>query len=205
MERWIKQISNVEERVLGRIIEVWPNCQARFSTHDHEDPITRHLVKLLRQRTRKDPFTIDIQVEEIDPYDLENDVILGRVDIKVRFNWDDDVALIYECKRLNTVNENGKWESLATPYVTNGMMRFVDCQYGREVHVGGMLGYILDGDILKAKTSIDRAISNNTGTLMMTKTSETSMLVNNIMCFMTKHNRVNCFTPFTIHHNLLGL
>jgi hypothetical protein len=68
--------------------------------------------------------------------------------------------LAYECKRLNVTTKTGK-ATLATRYVTEGLHRFVTEQYAEALPIGGMLGYVLDGDCDSALTSVHAAIDTN--------------------------------------------
>lgn len=68
--------------------------------------------------------------------------------------------MAYECKRLNVIN-GGSRSSLATLYVTQGMMRFLTEQYAEQLPVGCMLGYVLDGDVPFARSRIADAIGGH--------------------------------------------
>src|SRR5262249_9170934 len=58
-----------------------------------------------------------------------------------------------EAKRLNA-RVNGVMTSLADEYLKEGMQRFVSGKYSRHVHHGGMLGYVLDGEVPRAMSSV---------------------------------------------------
>jgi len=45
-------------------------------------------------------------------------------------------------------------------YVVNGMARFVSGQYARAVRHGGMLGYVLDGDIAGAIANVESNVQS---------------------------------------------
>ena len=118
-------------------------------TSTRENPITEQLCRLLRMnRTSCDlPFQIHTQMVELDPSAGEDQ---GRMDIVfLPMVPREDIYFCLECKRLNLPN-NGSVRSLASEYITHGMMRFVRGQYGLQVRHGGMLGYVLDGNIASA-------------------------------------------------------
>lgn len=83
----------------------------------------------------------------------------GIIDIAVLVDWERGRYLAYECKRLNVIN-NASRSSLATVYVTQGMMRFLTEQYAEHLPVGCMLGYVLDGDVPFAQARIAGAIGS---------------------------------------------
>ena len=111
-----------------------------------EDSVTLALCwSLLQQRdARESQFRIIPQVVELDPLAA---TIRGRMDI-IFFPRDGDESIYFclECKRLNVVH-HGRVRSEASQYVAEGMLRFVSGKYARAVHDGGMLGYVLNGDI----------------------------------------------------------
>ncbi len=55
----------------------------------------------------------------------------------------------------------GSRSSLATVYVTQGMMRFLTEQYAEQLPMGCMLGYVLDGDVPFANSRIVCAIGSH--------------------------------------------
>ena len=57
-------------------------------------------------------------------------------------------------------------------YVTDGMQRFIDRKYSPEVRHGGMLGYVLDGDITRAINNIANCIRRHHGKLRMAAPGE---------------------------------
>lgn len=63
----------------------------------------------------------------------------------------------FECKRLN-VRKGNRRSSLATEYVDEGLVRFVDDKYAAGLHAGGMIGYVMDGDLPAAGRSVQRSV-----------------------------------------------
>ena len=58
-------------------------------------------------------------------------------------------------------------KSLVDEYVKEGMQRFVDGTYSRHVQHGGMLGYVLDGDVARAMKNVLKNIQDNGSLLGM--------------------------------------
>lgn len=90
---------------------------------------------------------------------------LGRTDLIFLFStgarkpWP---YFVIESKRLHVSFDSG-WQSLISEYVTGeqGMMCFVKERYARELASGGMLGYVFDGDINRARASVAGTIEKN--------------------------------------------
>lgn len=66
---------------------------------------------------------------------------------------------VIEAKRLHVSFPSG-WQSLVPEYVTGhqGMMCFIVGRYARDLASGGMLGYVFDGELEKAKSSVSASI-----------------------------------------------
>jgi hypothetical protein len=94
---------------------------------------------------------------ELDPVAGEHQ---GRLDIVFSpLVPREDIYFCLECKRLN-VCEAGGVRPYFAEYVQYGMFRFVRGQYARSVRFGGMIGYVLNGDIAGAMAGVEGNISN---------------------------------------------
>lgn len=90
---------------------------------------------------------------------------LGRTDVMFLFStgarkpWP---YFVIESKRLHVKFPSG-WKSLVSEYVTGdqGMMCFIAQRYAKDLTSGGMLGYVFDGDVEKARDSVATAILKN--------------------------------------------
>lgn len=110
-----------------------------------EVPITRIARKAMK-RMKRDLGLTNLEVAgeiEIDDMKTDGADLLGRIDITLKFlrqfgNEDDFVCV--ECKR---VGAGSAFSQLNTRYVTEGVVRFVNCQYAAGHAWGFMLGYVL--------------------------------------------------------------
>ena len=92
---------------------------------------------------------------------------VGYVDVGILFSVGlEEVCLFIECKRLNV---NGA--SLATEYVSKGMMRFVTGQYAPDLPIGAMIGYVMDGQVPEALDSVIRQIRSHLPALRCAESS----------------------------------
>jgi len=69
---------------------------------------------------------------------------------------------VIESKRLHVTFSSG-WQSLISEYVTGdqGMMCFIVGRYASDLASGGMLGYVFDGKVEKARSSIGVCVEAN--------------------------------------------
>lgn len=187
--------------VLTLVYEAW-NRIAKPSADEHEDHTSIRLyAAMLSGKDRNvHPFLIRYQDVEIDT-DIAKET--GRKDI-VFFPPanDEDIYFCLESKRLNA-RVKGVMKSLADEYVKEGMQRFVDARYSRCVHHGGMLGYVLDGDVKRAMSNVSKNICSNRVSLRMDSRGdwiESSVRRDDSQAKETTHRRVSGTQPFRIHH-----
>jgi hypothetical protein len=162
VQGWVDNFVSFDDRFLERIAAAWPECMAVLPEQPGEDDITINLVDRLAKDVvvRRLCHWVEYQFE---PFGLAADgskYSKGIIDIAVLFDWERERYLAYECKRLNVIN-GGTRASLATAYVTEGMMRFITEQYAEHLPVGCMLGYVLDGDVPFAQERIASAIGGH--------------------------------------------
>jgi hypothetical protein len=110
--------------------------------------------------------------------------------------------LAYECKRLNVVS-NGKKSSLATPYVADGLSRFISEQYAEKLPVGCMLGYVLDGDLSGAQSKIYAAINTKKSHIGLKASPVQDQPVGAARRFFSHHLRPANGHEIEIRHALL--
>ena len=167
-----------------------------------EDPITEDLCRCLRQnRNSRDlPFQIQIQLVELDPAAGEDQ---GRMDIVfVPMVNREDIYFCLECKRLNVVKD-GKVRPYTSEYLTHGMLRFINGPYAARVSQGGMLGYVLDGNVAEAIRNVDGLMQKRHRELGMNppgKFASSSILSSDFRVKETMHSRPGNLDNFTIHH-----
>ncbi len=199
---WTSRFISVDERLLERIAAVWPACLAVLPSIPEEDTITFNLVHLLG----KDPVVrsichwIEFQFEPSGTYPSGRKYSKGKIDIAVFLDWERECYVAYECKRLN-VTHGRKRSSLATVYVTEGMMRFMTDQYAEGLPSGCMLGYVIDGDTAFAMNRLTHAITSHKplGLVIGPTTIEP---IQYITRFLTTHSRITSM-PLELRHALL--
>ena len=157
---WGDRFRSFDARFLERVTAVWHRCIDRLPKHPDEDTITINLVDLLQS----DPDVlrqfhwIEFQYEPFGHTAEGAAYSTGSVDMAVFLNQDRDIYLAYECKRLNDVRKDGR-RSLASTYVKDGLSRFVVERYAQGLPLACMLGYVLDGDLEYAESSVRARIA----------------------------------------------
>ena len=170
-----------------------------------EVPITRKLCHQLRQSKNRAqlPFRIDPESSVLGDDGEET----GRLDLRFSHGHNENVYFSIECKRLRVILKTGVIAKRSSEYVKEGMCRYFNGQYAVGLNRGGMLGYVMDGDISKAKVNVAEAIHRHRTELMMAPSSSVKE-----SCIFPEDDRMfdTCHTQppgerFLIHHLLLAM
>ena len=202
--KWAERFRTLDIRFLERVVAVWPKCTAALPSQPPEDTITIGLVNLLL----KDPGArrlfhwLEFQFEPFGFTDDGTAYSKGRIDMALILDGERERYLAYECKRLNVVYD-GRRSSLATPYVKEGLVRFVTEQYAENLSVGCMLGYVMDGDVEAAETRIHAAIDNQRPRIGLTAGPETDRSIGEAKRFSSRHLLAGSGQEIEVRHALL--
>jgi hypothetical protein len=165
---WLDSFSpGLIPQIIELVLTSWDAFE-KPGRNEKEVPITRRFRSFLKRRKnalRELPVRIDRESVEDDPDSGEE---RGRIDIRFTegYSCREEVYFAFECKRLNVPTRTG-CRSLAREYVVQGMMRFVTAQYAAGLEHGGMIGYVLDGNVSNALVAVDRSITSTGRALMM--------------------------------------
>jgi hypothetical protein len=193
-------------QILNLVVESW-QAMPSPAPDEKEDNITIALCRILTQnRTARGlMFQIRTQVVELEPMPGEE---LGRLDIAfIPLVPREDIYFCLESKRLNALI-NGQRRALAAEYVQFGMSRFVTGQYSKAVRHGGMIGYVLDGNVTNATTNVEANIRQRFQQLCMIAPG--AFLVSTVLsgderARETQHQRAHETSLFHIHHLFMGV
>jgi hypothetical protein len=200
-EEWHDLLESQVPVILGLVIETWESMPPPCG-NELEDTVSEALCRSLRlsRAARELPFRIDTQMVELDPAAGEDQ---GRMDIAFSpLAPREDIYFCLECKRLN-VREADRIRPYFAEYVQFGMFRFVCGQYSRSVRFGGMLAFVLDGDVAAAVAGVERNISDHHPDLGMTAPGKFRSSVarpNDARVWETEHRRGADIEIFLIHH-----
>jgi hypothetical protein len=202
---WAARFVTVDERILARIVAVWPNCLAILPTNPSEDTITINLVHLLSNDAvvRRICHWVDYQFE---PFGLDAAGFAfskGKIDMAIILDGERTRYLAYECKRLNVTTSSGK-QTLANRYVKEGLIRFVTEQYAEALPVGAMLGYVLDGNADAAMTSVHASIEAEKVGVALKEGPVSLSPIGLAKRFRTSHTRSGSKPLIEVRHAMLS-
>lgn len=201
---WASHFNSIDERLMERIAALWPQCLAVLPTNPEEDKITINLRSLLVKdaEARRIFYYLDYQFE---PEGFTADGLAfskGQIDLAVLLDQGCTHYLAYECKRLNVQN-GGTRQSLATRYVNEGVKRFITEQYAEGLPVGCMLGYVLDGDVPFAISSVRTAVEANKSGIALSAGPDGMVALDIAERFSTDHVRPGSGSLIHVRHSLL--
>jgi hypothetical protein len=203
---WADLIDPIVPDILDLVIATWEQMPVP-AADEKEDEITVGLCRALRQnRTARNlMFQIQTQLVELEPASGED---LGRQDIVfIPLVPREDIYFCLESKRLNVLKE-GKLRTYASEYVTRGMIRFVTGQYSKAVRHGGMIGYVLNGNVSQAITNVESSIQTHHAALCMTAPGaleSSTVLKSDARARETRHQRTHETVLFRIHHLFMSV
>lgn len=201
---WTERFRSLDILFLQCVVAVWPICLGRLPSQPHEDKITINLVNILTKdpQARRLFHWIEFHYEPFGHTPQGAAYSKGEIDIALFLDRDRERYLAYECKRLNVVH-NGKKSSLATPYVMEGLKRFVTEQYAENLPVGCMLGYVLDGNVQVAQSKIHEAIKIKKSDIRLTAGPIQDQPFRIVKRFFSRHIRPVSGREIEIRHSLL--
>ena len=201
---WVSHFTSIDDRLLARIIAVWPQCLSVLPPSPEEDAITFNLRSILTKdaEARLIFYHLEYQFEPegFTPEGLA--FSKGKIDLAVLLDQGCTRYLAYECKRLN-VHFSGSRQSLATPYVNEGVKRFITEQYAEGLPVGCMLGYVLDGDTAFALGRVHAAIETNKVDVGLAGGPTATAAIGLVQRFSTDHVRPGSRDAIHVRHSFL--
>jgi hypothetical protein len=180
----------------------------------HPTELENDLTDRLRDKLDRDPILRTRPVElfrEVPLYDRRRarQRQLGRTDLLFLYSTGNRKPWPYyaiESKRLHVTFPTG-WQSLISEYVTGnqGMLCFITERYAAGLTSGGMLGYVFDGDIGKARSSVNAMIEENHERLKcaISRLQASSIMRGENQITESVHSLP--YRSFTIHHLFLSV
>ena len=201
---WADRFRSLDVRFLQCVVAVWPRCLAVLPDQPGEDTITINLVDILSKdaNARRLFHHLAYQHEPFG-YTAEGTAYSkGKIDMALLLDQERERYLAYECKRLNVVHK-GKRSSLATPYVMDGLVRFVTQKYAENLPIGCMLGYVLDGNVPAARIKVHAAINAKKCHIALIVEPKDEQSLGMVKCFSSRHLRAANGQEIEIRHALL--
>ena len=204
-QAWINRFRTYDRKFLQGVMRVWRAAISALPHDPEEDAITAALVfKLRRDPKTRTLFHYDFQHPPIRLTDEGRVEGYGqRIDLAAVVDQERNTYIAYECKKLNVLGADGARRSQAGAYVRDGMMRFVTEEYGRDLPVGCMLGYVMDGDVGWAYARVVAAVMSHKRALGLQGRPNHAPPIGVARRFVTKHMRKD--RRLEMHHALLPL
>lgn len=201
---WLDHFRRYDERLLERICVILPACIAALGDNPQEDDITLNLVGRfhhdagVRRLFHHWEFHFEPHSKGADGAYFSK----GQIDFAVFWDLDRERYLAYEAKRLNVKSRSGT-TSLATPYVKEGVVRFVTEQYSQGLPLGCMLGYVLDGNLGVIPGKLKKALNDNQTLVGLVSGPTALPSIGSSHRFETDHDRQNDGGRINIRHALV--
>ena len=166
-EQWRDLLDSLVPDIVNVILAAWATMPP-IAQDAKEDPVSEELCR--RLRAAKDlselPLQVRPQIVELDS--AAAGVDQGRIDIVfLPLVPDEAIYFALECKRVNVRQADGSIRRYFSEYVTQGLTRFVTGQYSHAVRHGGMLAFVLDGDVDAAIAGILKNVLDKRDVLRM--------------------------------------
>lgn len=128
------------------------------NTNDLEPKIAGCLSRAMRKEKNSRPGLKRIRIEnEVGTLRSSESIEPeGRIDIKIIYSFDEAEYFGMECKRISSTKPD---RDLATKYVRNGVLRFVEEIYSPGHEWGAMLGFVIDNKIHENIKLVEERIS----------------------------------------------
>ena len=198
---WLNLLDSQVPAILDLVVDTLERISAP-AANELEDSITNRLCAALQNHPSREsyPFHIRSQTVILEP-ELGTEV--GRMDIAfLPFVPSDNIYFCLECKRLNVASGGGVRADFMA-YVRYGMLRFVTGQYANSVRHGGMLGYVLNGDVTGAIAGVAgniRTLHQDLGMIAPGSFQASSIRPADAMARETDHQRSGSSGSILIHH-----
>ncbi len=190
--RWMAEFRRRDSLFLRCVIRIWRTAVARLPSNPEpeEDAITKALVDaLVVDEVARRRFYCDYKFVPIG-WGPKGEVTEDQyIDMAMIVGNDRRTYLAYECKKLNVPHKDGARRSQAGDYVKDGMMRFVTEKYAKDLPIGCMLGYVMDGDMKFARASINTAMVSRRPALGLQGQPTDVSPIGVARRFVTKHVR----------------
>lgn len=192
-------------KILKLVLLCWEDITGIVES-EREERITGRLQSCINRRNAEQdylPFRVNVEHSLTDP---QTGAETGRIDLLFSHGYRVDVYFAFECKRLR-IPYQSRVAANADQYVgEEGMMCFISGQYANGLTKGGMLGYVMDGNVCQAVKSVRKAIDRERGKLKLTSGSSleiSSLLPQNPNVKMTSHHLPGRL--LTLHHMFLAV
>lgn len=190
--KWLAEFKGYDARFIERVCQILPETIQTLGQNPEEDDITHNL----RMRFHHDDvlrrmfYSWETQFEPPGLTPSGKYAREGIIDLVLFWDQDPSRYLAYEAKRLNATMPSG-FQPLSGKYVSDGLARYVSEKYAEGLPFGGMLGYVLDGDLPAASDRISRVLESKSQKLALCCLPGSLPNIGSALRFQTRHVRRN--------------
>jgi hypothetical protein len=157
-DQWHGLLDSLVPDIVDLIVTAWDSMPP-IAPDSREDPVSDELCKRLRAAKQLADLPLQIRPQIVELDSAAEDVKQGRIDIVfLPLVPDESIYFALECKRVNARKAGKKIRRYFSEYVTEGLMRFITGQYSHAVRHGGMIAFVLDGDVKSAMEGVVKNI-----------------------------------------------
>lgn len=152
--------------ILATLISAWDRMP-KPTRRTIETQITRRYGVFVRQEKcrRGLPFRVHVEHSLTDPVTFEE---AGRIDLCLQpGSHDEELYFAFECKRLRVPYGKTLSNNISAYVGKVGMGCFVTGQYAAGLPHGGMIGYVMDGNVARAKALLKKRIVLEAASLLV--------------------------------------
>lgn len=200
--QWIDLLDSLVPDIVNLVLDGW-GLMGSIPPDSKEDPVSEELCKMLRSARSLSELPLQVHTQFVELDSQSQGVDQGRIDIVFALLVpDESVYFALECKRVRVTHTDGSVRPYYSEYVTQGLFRFVSGQYSSEVRHGGMIAFVLDGNVTTAMRGIVRNIKAKSAPLGLTAAGvEASQYVpTNPSVHQTTHQRTVAAGEVVVQH-----
>lgn len=165
-EEWQDLLDSLVPDIVELILAAWQTMPP-IEPDAKEDPVSLELCRQLRASRELSELPLQVYTQTVE-LNADADIEDGRIDLTFHpLVPSEAIYFALECKRVNVLQRDSKVRRYFAEYVTQGLTRFVTGQYSHTVRHGGMLAFVLDGDVVAAADGILRNIIANRNLLAL--------------------------------------
>ena len=156
-EDWHDLLDSLVPDIVRLILAGWQTMPP-IEPDAKEDPVSLELCRHIRASRELSELPLQVHTQTVEINDDANTED-GRIDLTFHpFVPSEAIYFALECKRVNVRQGDGRIRGYFSEYVTEGLTRFVTGQYSNAVRHGGMIAFVLDGDVNTAINGILRNV-----------------------------------------------
>ncbi|MCP4702216.1 MAG: hypothetical protein GY862_35960 [Gammaproteobacteria bacterium] len=192
-------------QILELVVEAWRGFQKKPEPYEAEVPLSLRLAEQLSTEIKQRGLPLIVRPQESaiesgkrPETTVHIDVLLNAANAK-----EQELCFTFECRRLRTPYQDRAYSSAMKYTGKEGMMRFIAGEHGNSLTVGGMIGYVMDGNLKPALKQLKNALDKNRADLCMNPKTDLSSSSESKEKTVKETKHTVSGREFTIYHILL--